>query len=95
MITKRKQKVRIMKQIFLLFLFSSSLLTAKDKEDLNTLVPDEKIRMINGEFSELKDYVGNGPLLLEFWTTWCPNCPKQMGYLSDICLLYTSPSPRD
>ena len=49
-----------------------------------TVVPDEKIRMINGEFSELKNYVGDGPLLLEFWTTWCPNCPKQMGYLSDL-----------
>jgi len=40
--------------------------------------------MINVEFSELKNYVGEGPLLLEFWTTWCPNCPKQMGYLSDL-----------
>ena len=40
--------------------------------------------MINGDFSELKDYVGDGPFLLDFWTTWCPNCPKQMGYLSDI-----------
>ena len=73
-----------MKPIILLFLFSLSLLTAEDKEVLNTVVPDEKIRMINGEFSELKNYVGNGPLLLEFWTTWCPNCPKQMGYLSDL-----------
>ena len=73
-----------MKPIILLFLFPLSLLTAKDKEVSNTVVPDEKIRMINGEFSELKNYVGEGPLLLEFWTTWCPNCPKQMGYLSDI-----------
>tara|TARA_B100000003_G_scaffold126018_1_gene112903 strand:+ start:238 stop:813 length:576 start_codon:yes stop_codon:yes gene_type:complete len=73
-----------MKPIILLFLFSLSLLTAEDKKVLNTVVPDEKIRMINGEFSELKNYVGDGPLLLEFWTTWCPNCPKQMGYLSDI-----------
>ena len=73
-----------MKPIILLFLFSLSLLTAEDKEVLNTVVPDEKIRMINGEFSELKNYVGDGPLLLEFWTTWCPNCPKQMGYLSDL-----------
>ena len=59
-----------MKPIILLFLFSLSLLTAEDKEVLNTVVPDEKIRMINGEFSELKNYVGDGPLLLEFWTTW-------------------------
>ena len=53
-----------MKPIILLFLFSLSLLTAEDKEVLNTVVPDEKIRMINGEFSELKNYVGDGPLLL-------------------------------
>ncbi len=73
-----------MKPIILLFLFSLSLLTAKDKEGLKTVVPDEKIRMINGEFSDLKDYVGDGPLLIDFWTTWCPNCTRQMGYLNDI-----------
>ena len=59
-----------MRTIFTLFLFSISLLIANDKKELNTVVPDEKIRMINGEFSDLKDYVGDGPLLIDFWTTW-------------------------
>lgn len=73
-----------MRSIFLILLISFTSLLSKDDKKINSIVPDEKIRMINGEFSELKDYVGTGPLLLEFWTTWCPNCPKQMGYLSDI-----------
>ena len=73
-----------MRSIFLILLISFTSLLSKDDKKINSTVPDEKIRMINGEFSELKDYVGTGPLLLEFWTTWCPNCPKQMGYLSDL-----------
>lgn len=73
-----------MRSIFLILLISFTSLLSKDDKKINSIVPDEKIRMINGEFSELKDYVGTGPLLLEFWTTWCPNCPKQMGYLSDL-----------
>ena len=73
-----------MRALIIIFQIFISFLFAQNDEKLNTKIPDEKIRMINGEFSELKNYVGEGPLLLEFWTTWCPNCPKQMGYLSDL-----------
>ena len=53
----------------------------------------------------LNDY--NGKLvLLNFWATWCAPCKKEMPSLDllqenenldnlKICLLYTSPSPRD
>ena len=73
-----------MRALIIIFQIFISFLFAQNDEKLNTKIPDEKIRMINGEFSELKNYVGDGPLLIEFWTTWCPNCPKQMGYLSDL-----------
>jgi len=73
-----------MRVLFTIFSFFITFSYAQNNVELNTKVPDEKIRMLNGEFSELSNYVGEGPLLLEFWTTWCPNCPKQMGYLSDI-----------
>jgi thiol-disulfide isomerase/thioredoxin len=73
-----------MRALFIIFPIFITFLFAQNDEEFNTKIPDEKIRMINGEFSELKNYVGEGPLLLEFWTTWCPNCPKQMGYLSDL-----------
>ena len=73
-----------MRALFIIFPIFITFLFAQNDEEFNTKIPDEKIRMINVEFSELKNYVGEGPLLLEFWTTWCPNCPKQMGYLSDL-----------
>ena len=29
---------------------------------------------VQGGEVDLSDYLGNGPVLLEFWATWCENC---------------------
>ena len=53
----------------------------------------------------LNDYKGN-LVILNFWATWCAPCKDEMPSLDllteipnldnlKICLLYTSPSPRD
>ena len=34
----------------------------------------------------------NLPLFLEAWAPWCHSCRSMQAY---VCLLYTSPSPRD
>jgi hypothetical protein len=33
-------------------------------------LPEAKLRMLDGEYSQLSQYVGNGPLIIDFWTTW-------------------------
>ena len=33
-------------------------------------LPEAKLRMLDGEYSQLSQYVGDGPLIVDFWTTW-------------------------
>jgi len=34
------------------------------------------IEDLDGNPVDLSDYLGEGPVLLEFWATWCPLCAK-------------------
>jgi hypothetical protein len=33
-------------------------------------VTDSKIKMLNGEYAKLSDFNEDGPVIINFWTTW-------------------------
>ncbi len=33
-------------------------------------VKDSRIKMLNGEYAKLSDFNKNGPMIINFWTTW-------------------------
>jgi hypothetical protein len=33
-------------------------------------VPNSKIKMLNGEYAKLSDFNEDGPVIINFWTTW-------------------------
>lgn len=37
---------------------------------------------IRGESFDLNDFVGEKPVILDFWASWCPNCRRDMPNLS-------------
>ncbi|MFA5276211.1 MAG: TlpA disulfide reductase family protein [Candidatus Omnitrophota bacterium] len=47
------------------------------------LAPDFKLPDFSGKFHTLSEYRGRQPVLLFFWTTWCPFCQKEIKKISD------------
>jgi len=46
-------------------------------------IPDLKIKLMDGSNVSIHDLVENGPLLIDFWATWCVPCKKVMKYLNE------------
>jgi thiol-disulfide isomerase/thioredoxin len=36
--------------------------------------PAAAVETLDGQPFDLAQYVGKGPVLIQFWATWCPNC---------------------
>ncbi|HKV51209.1 MAG TPA: TlpA disulfide reductase family protein [Gemmatimonadaceae bacterium] len=53
--------------------------------------PAAAVHTLDGKTLNLDQYIGKGPVLLEFWATWCSNCKELEPKLLDMVKKY---SPR-
>ena len=52
-------------------------LSAQDSGiDVGAKAPSAAVETLDGQPAELSSVFGNGPVVIEFWATWCPNCKE-------------------
>ncbi len=50
--------------------------------------PDFKLENMKGKQVKLSDFLEKGPVILDFWATWCEPCKKELPALSKIQDMY-------
>ena len=66
LLQKAKQVSKVFILISLIFITSVAYGDTRHVSELR----DAKLRMLDGEYSQLSQYIGGGPLIVDFWTTW-------------------------
>ena len=63
-------------------LFGLGLIFSENSINEN-IIPNLKLRMLDGTKTTIHELVKDGPIMIDFWATWCVPCKKVMKFLDE------------
>jgi len=73
--------------LFIVISFISLSLYAQE-EDAGRIAPNFVLEDLEGNLVELNQEIGEGPILLSFWATWCKPCLEELVEFQKLYNLY-------
>ncbi|MFH1195946.1 MAG: TlpA disulfide reductase family protein [bacterium] len=67
-----------------LLIFSGSMYAQSENVESLKKAPNFQLENLDGDLISLKENLGNGPILLSFWATWCKPCIEELGHIQKI-----------
>ena len=61
-----------------LLLILTITVTISAQEKLEGTAPNFELENLDGDIVELSEFLGQGPVLISFWATWCKPCVEEL-----------------
>ena len=74
--------------IVLMILGLTTFISAQDADVTETEATNFVLENIDGDVIELNEHIGEGPILISFWATWCKPCKEELPHVQELLEKY-------